>query len=192
MTKHSEATTVHRPYTWEYDDATAREAATGFAAADVGKLARQLDDNSLWMLVDDSPETWQQVGGATSASLLYEAKRTTNLALTADTTAIDFNSVQTNVGSAWASGVFTAPEDGLYMIVINLCMTAATAYVLRGYVNGSAKVDGRYSSPGDQRHQAVFLEYLTAGQTFEARISASLTMDGSDAKFNWCRVVRLS
>lgn len=194
MAKHSELTNVHIPYAFSYADATAREAATGFTAADVGKLARQLDDNSLWMLTDDSPETWVQVGGTTGGaggSLLYEAKRTTNLALTADTTAIDFNSVATNVGSAWASGVFTAPADGLYMIVINLCMTAATAYVLRGYVNGTVKVDGRYSSPGDQRHQAVFLEFLTAGQTFEARISASLTMDGSDTKFNWGRVVRL-
>jgi hypothetical protein len=66
MTSHSNATTVHRPYTWEYDDATEREASTGFVAGDVGRLARQLDDNSLWMLTDDDPETWVQVGGGGS------------------------------------------------------------------------------------------------------------------------------
>lgn len=192
MTSHSQATAVHVPYAFSYADATAREAATGFTTADVGKLARQLDDNSLWMLTDDSPETWSQVGGSGGATLLYEAKRTTNLALTADTTAIDFNSVAVNVGSAWASGVFTAPSDGLYMLVINLCMTAATAYILRGYVNGTAKVDARYSSPGDQRHQAVLIEQLNAGDTLEARISATLTMDGSDTKFNWARLVKLA
>jgi hypothetical protein len=66
MTAHSQATTVHRPYTWEYDDQTEREAASGFVPADVGKLARQLDDNSLWMLTDDDPETWTQIGGASA------------------------------------------------------------------------------------------------------------------------------
>jgi hypothetical protein len=71
MTKHSEATTVHRPYTWEYDDAADREAATGFAAADVGKLARQLDDNSLWMLIDDSSPDWVAVGGAPYIPTMY-------------------------------------------------------------------------------------------------------------------------
>lgn len=158
--------------------------------ADAGGLNLFIDEDD--DVLKSKDESGVVVAIGVGAQLLFEAKRTTNQALTADVTAIDFNSVQTNVGSAWASGVFTAPADGLYMITINLCMTAATAYVLRGYVNGTAKVDGRYSSPGDQRHQAVFLEYLTAGDTFEARISASLTMDGSDAKFNWCRIVRLS
>jgi hypothetical protein len=58
----------HAPHNWEYADETAREAATGFTADDVGKLARQLDDNSLWMLTDDSPATWQEVGGGGTPS----------------------------------------------------------------------------------------------------------------------------
>jgi hypothetical protein len=53
----------HAPANWEYADATARGAATGFVAGDVGKLARQLSDNSLWMLTDESPIAWAQVGG---------------------------------------------------------------------------------------------------------------------------------
>src|SRR5262245_14871670 len=51
----------HIPHQWEYANATARLAASGFAPADVGKLARQLDDNSLWMLTATTP-TWLQVG----------------------------------------------------------------------------------------------------------------------------------
>ncbi len=50
-------------YSFVYADATAREADTGFTAADTGKLARQLSNNSLWMLIDDSPVTWIAVGG---------------------------------------------------------------------------------------------------------------------------------
>lgn len=69
MAKHSEAITSHIPYSWSYADQTTREAATGFVPADVGKLSRQLDDNSLWMLTDDSPETWIQVGSSGSSTL---------------------------------------------------------------------------------------------------------------------------
>src|SRR5688572_24308917 len=64
MTAHSNASLVHRPYSWEYADETDREAATGLLPVDVGKLSRQLDDNTLWMLTDDSPVTWIAIGGS--------------------------------------------------------------------------------------------------------------------------------
>jgi hypothetical protein len=46
---------IHQPFSYEYADATARTSATGFVAADIGKWARQLDDNSAWMLVATTP-----------------------------------------------------------------------------------------------------------------------------------------
>ena len=54
---------VHSPLSFSYADTTARENATGLLPADVGKFARQLDDNSIWMLTDDSPVTWATVSG---------------------------------------------------------------------------------------------------------------------------------
>src|SRR5687767_8066607 len=56
------------PYLWEYADAAARTGATGFTASDVGKFARQLDTNVLYMLTDDSPVTCAAVGGAPTRS----------------------------------------------------------------------------------------------------------------------------
>lgn len=53
---------VHIPYNWTYANAAARTGATGFAAADVGKIARQTDNNTLWMLTATTP-TWVQIGG---------------------------------------------------------------------------------------------------------------------------------
>lgn len=44
---------------YEYVNSTARLAATGFIPADIGKLARQTDNDSLWLLTDDSPATWR-------------------------------------------------------------------------------------------------------------------------------------
>lgn len=72
---------VHRPYNWAYADAAARTGATGFVAGDVGKLARQTDDNSLWMLTDDSPVTWLAIAtiaanSVTNAQLAQMAAHT--------------------------------------------------------------------------------------------------------------------
>lgn len=67
---------VHVPYAFAFANAVDRAAGTGYTLvpADVGKLARQTDDNSLWMLLDDSPITWIAVGGAVDARSLIAAK----------------------------------------------------------------------------------------------------------------------
>jgi hypothetical protein len=59
---------IHIVHNYSYADATAREAATGFVSADVGKVALQLDAFSLWLLTDDSPATWQQIDRSGLAS----------------------------------------------------------------------------------------------------------------------------
>lgn len=48
---------IHLPYNWVYADAAERSGATGFISTDIGKFARQLDDNSIWMLTAVTP-TW--------------------------------------------------------------------------------------------------------------------------------------
>lgn len=62
-------TDIHVPYAWSYADQTTREAAGGFVSGDVGKLALQEDDNSLWMLTATTP-TWVQVSVQGGAGLL--------------------------------------------------------------------------------------------------------------------------
>lgn len=58
---------IHIPHSWTYANAAAREAATGFSSADYGKLAAQLDDASLWRLVNHSPPTWAEIDTALSS-----------------------------------------------------------------------------------------------------------------------------
>lgn len=58
---------IHVLHNWEYADATARLAATGFSSDDIYKLAVQLDNNTVWMLIDDSPVTWGSIGGGGSS-----------------------------------------------------------------------------------------------------------------------------
>uniref|UniRef100_B8DS47 Uncharacterized protein n=1 Tax=Nitratidesulfovibrio vulgaris (strain DSM 19637 / Miyazaki F) TaxID=883 RepID=B8DS47_NITV9 len=54
---------IHVPYAWTFANQAARETGVGVDASGIGKLARQLDDNSLWMLVDTDPITWKAAGG---------------------------------------------------------------------------------------------------------------------------------
>lgn len=51
----------HAPHSWVVADATAR-AALSVVSDDVGKYCLQQDDNSQWMLTDESPATWQELG----------------------------------------------------------------------------------------------------------------------------------
>ncbi len=51
---------VHKAYAWSYANATAREAASGMTSANLGDLALQEDNNTLWILTATTP-TWQQV-----------------------------------------------------------------------------------------------------------------------------------
>jgi len=62
---------IHVPYSFVYADAAARTAASGLVVGDIGKFARQLDDNTLWMLTAVTPAvTWSAIGsGGTSGDI---------------------------------------------------------------------------------------------------------------------------
>lgn len=52
---------IHRPYCWEFGNESIRLASSGYLVSDFGRVGRQMDDNSLWMLINNSPITWQRV-----------------------------------------------------------------------------------------------------------------------------------
>lgn len=56
---------IHRLANWEYATAVARLAATGFTADDIGKIAKQIDNNTFWELTAVTP-AWLQVGGGSN------------------------------------------------------------------------------------------------------------------------------
>jgi len=58
---------IHSPISFEYADATARLAAS-LLPADIGKFAHQLDDDTFYVLKDDSPLTWNSLAGSTPLS----------------------------------------------------------------------------------------------------------------------------
>lgn len=56
---------IHRLANWEYASAAARTGATGFTADDIGKIAKQTDNNTFWELTAVTP-AWLQIGGGSS------------------------------------------------------------------------------------------------------------------------------
>lgn len=58
-------TNNHIITSFEYANAAARTGATGLTSADIDKVAKQLDNNSYWALVDESPVTWIEFTSST-------------------------------------------------------------------------------------------------------------------------------
>jgi hypothetical protein len=70
LRKHNELipSEIHVPYSFTYANAAARNSATGLTEEDEGKFARQLDDDSIWMLTVYSVPTWVAIGGSGGGS----------------------------------------------------------------------------------------------------------------------------
>jgi len=64
--KDYELDNLHKVCRWEYADAAARTGASGFVAGDIGKLAFQQDNSTVWMLTAVTP-TWVAVSGSATA-----------------------------------------------------------------------------------------------------------------------------
>lgn len=106
-------------HSFAYPNATARVNATGFSATDVGKLALQEDDLSLWMLTSAAPVAWRKIGDS-----LVEDNVSINT--TRVWNAENFATVQFNAYNLTASNFTTASR-----------MWVATLGVLMEYATGT-------------------------------------------------------
>jgi len=63
MALHKElvTTNLHNLHAFSYDDAAEREAVTTMTSSDIGKVARQEDDGSFWILISNSTLQWAQI-----------------------------------------------------------------------------------------------------------------------------------
>lgn len=116
---------IHVPYTFTYNDATARTGATGLTTSDIGKFARQTDNNSIWMLSNNSPVTWVQI--STSASGVPDGDKGditvsgTGTVWTIDSGAVSYAKIQNVSATDKLLGRFTAGAG----IVEEITCTAA-------------------------------------------------------------------
>jgi hypothetical protein len=115
--KHQDATLIHVPYNFTFANSTTRSAGTGYTivAGDIGKLARQTDNNTLWLLIATTP-AWIAIGSSIDATRVI---RTTNQSInSASVTAISFDTETYDYGSGmWVVGSptrITAVIAGVY------------------------------------------------------------------------------
>lgn len=149
MPNHSTLTVNHVPHAWMYADATARAAATGFVTADLGKLALQSDNNTLWILTATTP-TWLPVmpvptGGDTAQVLTKASGNDFDLSWSDSASASssllgyvacvsgDYGSLNSaslaDVDATNAKVTFTAPASGSVLVRLSATVSPGTGGV---------------------------------------------------------------
>lgn len=158
---------IHKPNNWQYADATARTSATGFAADDVGKIARQLDDDSFWLLTNNSPITWKQItdpanigGGAGVYGNAFEESSDESLTTTTSTSYVS----KLN----WTSSSLPA---GTYRVGM---------YMEAGMSSGYAEYEVRFQVDGttvlESGHEARVASYLPYACFYYITVPGSTTV----------------
>jgi len=125
---------IHIPFFRIYATATARAADTTVVQADVGKIALQQADNSLWLLTRVSPVSWVWIGGAIQAQQI-QTGMLANASVTADK--IADSAAMKLTGNQTARGVKTFPNGIVSNVTGNLNGNAASA-------ENADKVDGSH------------------------------------------------
>lgn len=171
---------IHVPYQWTASSTANREAgtlvpATALVATDVGKICRQTDNNTLWLLTATTP-TWALVG---FSPLTGRAIRTTNQSITSGVlTAISFDTeVYDHPGGmidiAGNPTRVTAPIAGVYAFqgVVRFAANATGERTASVRVSGGTLVgSGSEGNPSGANDSVIVVAgeiNLTAAQYLE-------------------------
>lgn len=140
---------IHVPYQWSYATATARAAATGFVSTDVGKLARQIDNNTLWLLTNVTP-TWAAVTVGTGLTSTHIPVVGSNGLLT-DADNIHRNATSGNVMVGTSTDITGATLQVAGAVVVSDGAGAELAHIAgtTGAFLGSVYRSGRKESLAD-------------------------------------------
>jgi hypothetical protein len=178
---------IHGTIAYEYANATARLAASGFQAEDLYKQAIQLDDKSVWILVSISPITWAAVGS--NPSLIQGISAGTALAagptvVFSNANGVSFGangstitaSVQPSGLAGFIAGTGTATSGTLSFVNSNgvtfgIDGTQLTASILPGAAAGIGAVQA-----GTQTQTSGTLAFINSnGLTFGMNNSSQIT-----------------
>jgi hypothetical protein len=133
------------------------------------------------LIVADDP-----VPVAIAPDVHVEASSTSGQVLTADVTNLAYETERFDTHGAFASGVFTAPVDGVYMFVFS-AGDSINGY-LEAYHNGTKFMRGSYAPV--QRGFVSGARRLAAGDTLTVRSGSSFTRSTVAAE-NYMSIVRI-
>lgn len=111
---------VHVIQDFSYADSTARLAATGFTAEDVGKTAQQQSDETWWLLTNHSPITWKEITCPTGTGEQNTASNvgTAGVGIFKQKTGVDLEFKKINAGSNKVSITDDTGNDELDVDVV--------------------------------------------------------------------------
>ena len=135
---------IHSAISYEYTDAAARNAATGFDALDEYKLAVQQSDNTIWLLTDPVGPTWIQVTtGIGTTSVTFNARKGTagsiSIGQAAYITGYDVGNSVVLIELAQANSLTTMPCVGICSSTIT---NLSTGIVLVSGILGGLNTSG--------------------------------------------------
>lgn len=78
---------IHTPVAFQYANAAARLAASGFDSNDLLKFAHQQDNNTIWMLLTTVP-TWAQIGSSGGSMFGADYQTVTSLGRSTTTSTV--------------------------------------------------------------------------------------------------------
>ena len=183
---------IHGTIAYEYADATARLAASGFQAEDLYKQAIQLNDKSVWILTSISPITWAAVGSNPSlvqgiSAGTAQANGPTIVFSNANGVSFGANgstitaSVQPSGLAGFIAGTETASSGTLSFqngngVTFGISGSIMTASILPGAAAGIGAVQG-----GTQTQTSGTLAFansngVTFGMSGSSQITASYTV----------------
>jgi hypothetical protein len=112
-------------------------------------------------------------------SVIVSGKGNAGQSITANVTDIPFTEVEDNL-NAFNGSVFTAPEDGEYLISGQVLATASAINGLFSYVDGSLDLLVGFEGNTSPVVQFNTIKSLNKGQTLSIRSETSITLDSSD------------
>lgn len=197
---------VHVPYAFSYADAATRTGATGLTSGDVGKLARQTDDDSLWMLTATTP-TWVEISGhsvdnfytangsftgartvlTSPGSITLEARNAGGAGWTAESELLllsTFTGLNLNVGDG-AGGVSSSRAISLsnsQIVITDSTASRGAEYAADYSANFVARslIDKAYSDAGSLLRSNLDFSTFTA-RTVTGQLNSQLTLQYNDA-----------
>lgn len=129
MPKHSSAqlAEVHAPISFEYATAASRLAATGFIATDCNKFARQLNDNTIWMLTQPDPPIWESVGGGNPG---ITTQQPTQAGIASDGLPHTIDSVSTILfwAAEWTVMILLADDSAIWTSRVHAAYDGSSVY----------------------------------------------------------------
>lgn len=178
------------------DTTTARVTIDGNASETIdGQLTLQMHKGGVLLLLCTGAK-WRSLARNLAPNVNVSASEGSTQSLTANVTNIRYTTETEDTHNAWATDTFTAPVDGVYLVVwtTSASIGSASAFIPTAYKNGSSVRTGVYQQINNNYSQGEsFSIRLAGGDTLQLRIGFPATLNRTNSPLqNQLSITRIS